>query len=248
MNTKGWLFCLCSLIFILSASVQPGNARLKRILLVASPDSKDSIRILEEYEYDEQCRISKVTYPMYKDGKIAGTMSFDLYEYNTSGQLTGIRNNIANIQSPSGFICLKNIIYTYSEDGRKLKESFEYPQAVLSEYSLFIYEKGRLAKIEKYGYGGTLESYIVNEYNASGEVIKEATYSKDGQRISETVHFYSGGLNIRSDVYISGDRGKEHLREIIRTFDDRKNLIILESKELLVYSSQSGYVWKYEYN
>ena len=40
---------------------------------------------------------------------------------------------------------------------------------------------------------------------------------------------------------------KEHVREILRTYDENNNMIILESNELAMYSSMISYVLKYEY-
>ena len=39
----------------------------------------------------------------------------------------------------------------------------------------------------------------------------------------------------------------EHMREIIKTYDDNNNLIILESNELYMLSSAMSCVLRYEY-
>lgn len=64
-----------------------GDGKLKRVLLYASIDDQEPINIVEEYEYDSLDRISRVSSPMYDDGEIVGTISYDLYEYNADGQL-----------------------------------------------------------------------------------------------------------------------------------------------------------------
>jgi len=251
------LFGLFSLAVILFCSCQKENdsfdntinengARLKRILQYSSIDSKDPISIVAEYEYDKENRISKVSTPMYKNGEIAGTIKYDLYTYNSQGQLIMIENFNANINSPTGFINLMNYIYTYSDKGKKEKEKIEYPQIGSFEYSLYKYDGDKLTKIEKYDDSDKLESYIINDYDHSGNLIKETFFGKDNQAISYTKHTYKNGLNVRSDVFAGKDI-KEHVREILRTYDENKNLIILESNELTLYSSMMSYVLRYEY-
>lgn len=256
MKTRLILSGLSSLIFILFSScqkendfsdynIQQENAKLKRILLFATIDSENPISIVEEYEYDAEDRISMVSSPMYQDGKIVGTIHYDTYEYNSIGQLIKIKNYNANINSPTGFINLKNYIYTYSSDGKKEKEYIEYLQGSF-EYSLYIYNNDRLARIEKYGNTDQLESYVINEYDNSGKLVKEISYAYDNQPYSYTQHFYSKGLITKSNVYAGKDM-QQHIREILKTYDKNNNLIILESNELSPFSCVMSYVFKYEY-
>jgi len=257
MNPKQLLLLIFSAIIIFASSCQKDDdsfenginqngAKLKRILLYSSIDSKDPISIIDEYEYDEENRISKVSSPMYQDGEIIGTIKYDLYEYNSKGQLIRIENFNANSNSPTGFINLKNYIYTYSDKGKKEKEKIEYPQIGSFEYSVYKYDNGKLTKIEKYNNSDNLESYIINEYNNSGNLIKETSFGIDNQPYSYTRHSFENGLNIQSDVF-SGKDMKEHVREMVRTYDENNNLIILESNELSLYSSMMSHVLKYEY-
>jgi hypothetical protein len=246
-------FCL-TLVFFFSCqkdkdtfdnlTLQNG-AKIKRILLYSSIDSKDPISIVEEYEYDEDDRICKVSTPMYQDGKIVGTTRYDLYEYDSQGQLAKIKNYNANINSPTGFINLKNFIYTYSNE-KKEKEVVEYPQIGSFEYSLFKYEGDKIKRIEKYDNSGSLEIYILNDYDKSGNLIKETSFGKDNQPIFYTQHTYKNGVNVQSDVFAGKDL-KEYVRQILRTYDENKNLTILESNELSLYSSMMSHVLKYEY-
>ncbi len=226
--------------------IDQNGAKIKRILLYSSIDNKDPISIVAEYEYDKEDRISKVSSPMYENGEIVGILKYDLYEYDSQGQLVKIKNYNANINSPSGFINLKNFIYTYSGDRKKEKEVVEYPQIGSFEYSLYKYERDKLTRIEKYNNSNNLEIYILNDYDKSGNLIKETSFGEDNQPISYTQHTYKDGLNVRSDIF-AGKEMKEHVREIIRTYDENKNLIILESNELSLYSSMMSHVLKYEY-
>jgi len=257
MKPKNKLFGLLSLTIILIFSCQKENdsfenilnqnsAKLKQIMLYSSIDSEYPISIVAEYEYDEEDRISKVSYPMYQVGEIVGTIKFDLYKYNSQGQLIRIENFNANGNSPTGFINLKNYIYTYSGDGKKEKEKIEYPQIGSFEYSLYKYNKGKLSRIEKYGKSDNLESYIINEYDNSGSLIKETSFAYDDKPFSNTQHLYTNGLNVQSDVYLDEDT-KEHVREIFKTYDENKKLIIKESNELSPHSSMMSHVLRYEY-
>ena len=255
MKSKNILLGLLSLILICSCqkendslenNINQNGAKLKQILLYSSIDSEDPISIVAEYEYDEEDRISKVSSPMYQDGEIVGTIKYDLYEYNSQGQLIKIENFNANSNSPSGFINLKNYIYTYSDNGKREKEYIEYPQISSFEYSLYKYDKDKLTKIEKYDNSDNLESYIKNEYDNSGNIIKETSFGEYNQPFSYTQHSFENGLKVQSDVF-AGEDMKEHVCEIFRIFDENNNLIIRESNELSLYSSMMSHVLKYEY-
>lgn len=252
-----WLLTgLCSIVFLLFSSCEKendftyddfpqGNGKLKCILLYADIDSDTPINIIEEYEYDKEERVSRVSSPMYQDGEIVGTIKYDLYAYNSKGQLTEIKNYNANTNAPSGFLNLKTCTYTYSADGRKKKEYIAYPQINSYEYSLFTYDQNRLVRVDKYGSTDELESYIVNEYDESGYVIKESSYAYDDRILSYTRHVYTEGLHTQSDVFTG--KNSDHLRQILRSYDENRNLIVLESKELSPVSSMMSYVLRYEY-
>lgn len=255
MKSNKIIFGLLSLILIYSCEKESNSfnniiyqkdAKLKRVLLYSSLDSEDPISIVSEYEYDDENRVSKVSSPMYQEGKIVGTIKYDLYDYNSQGQLMKIESFNANSNSTTGFINLKNYTYTYSDKGIIEKEIIEYPQIGLFEYSLYKYEIDKLTKIEKYDNSDNLQSYIINDYNDSGYLIKETLFGEDNRPISYTQHIYKNRLNVQSNVF-AGENTKEHVRQIFRTYDENDNLIILESNELSLYSSMMSHVLKYEY-
>jgi hypothetical protein len=253
MKTKLSLLGMYSLMMFVLLSCQKddsditsnqANAKLKQVLLFSNIDSKDPISIVEEYEYDDNWKISKVSSPMYNNGTIVGTIKYDVYEYNESGQLIKIMNYNANIYSPTGFINLKNTTFTYSTEGIKIKETTEYPLGGITEYSDFEYQNGLLSKIKKYS-GNKLESYTEFQYDKSDKLIKETLYASDDQCISYTIHSYTGSLQTKSDLYTYPTNA--HYRSINRTFDKNKNIITLESKELSLYSSMMSHVLRYKY-
>jgi len=221
------------------------NAKLKRILLYASIDSEEPIAIDSEYEYDSLGRVQKVTAPMHDDGKIVGTIRYDLYEYNSKGQLARISNYNANINSPTGFINLHNRVYFYSDEGLKIKELIEYPQIGSFEYTLFTYSGDKLIKAEKYDNMDKLERNNSYEYNVVGELIKEIAYAYDNAILSVTNTFYKNGVNTLTEVYWGNQEIKT--REIRKTYDSSGNLIIKESDELSILSSAMSHVLRYEY-
>ena len=247
------LFGIFILLSFLSSSCQKdqsdsnlnqGNAKIKQILLYSKIESEEPIGIVEEYEYDEKGRISKTSTPMYDNGVIVGTIKYNLYEYNSSDQLVKINNFNANLNSPTGYINLQNFIYSYSTDGKKVKESIENLNGVISEYSVYEYKDDQLVKIKKYS-NNTLESYSENQYDKSGRLIKESLFSSDSQGISYTIHTYSGFLQVKSDLFIY--KNDIQYRSIKRTFDNNNNLITLESNELALYSNSLSCVLRYKY-
>ncbi len=251
MKTKQLMVLIFSMILILNSSCQkendfieystfPINAKLKRILLYSTIESKEAISIDKEYEYDENGRISRINSPMYENGERIGLFSYDLYNYNSIGQLVKIENYHANTNSPNGFINLKNYLYSYSDDGKI--EKIE----VSNEYSLYKYDNNRLSRIEEYESTDELKRYTKYEYDNSGNLVKETLYSTDNQPYSYTKHSFKNGLNIQSDIY-GGEEMSIHVREIHRTYDKNDNLIIKETNELLSYSSALSHVLRYEY-
>lgn len=253
MKATWSLFGIFILLVFLSSSCQKdqsdsnlnqGNAKLKQILLYSKIESEEPIGIVEEYEYDEKGRISKTSTPMYDNGVIVGTIKYNLYEYNFSDQLVKINNFNANLNSPTGYINLQNFIYSYSTDGKKVKESIENLNGVISEYSVYEYKDDQLVKIKKYS-NNTLESYIENQYDKSGRLLIESLFSSDGQGISYTIHTYSGSLQVKSDLFIY--KNDTQYRAIKRTFDNNNNLITLESNELALYSNSLSCVLRYKY-
>jgi len=59
------------------------------------------------------------------------------------------------------------------------------------------------------------------------------------------VHYYQNGTNTGIGVFV-GDT-EVLLRRISKTFDRNKNLVLLQSKELALYSSASSYTQRFEY-
>ena len=256
MKTSWLTLGLGSLIILIFSSCQKekelsdlnlnqGNAKLKRILLFASVASEEPISIVEEYEYDEKGRISRTSSPMYQDGVIVGTIKYNLYEYNSSDQLIKIMNFNASLNSPTGFINLINYTYTYTTEGRKEKELIDYPIAGLKETLIYEYKNDLLVKIKKYNNKNELESYIENQYDKSGKLIKESSFAFDGKCTFYTIHTYSGLLQVKSEVYLN--QGDVKMRLINRTYDKNNNLITLESNELSMFSSMMSFVLRYEY-
>jgi len=201
--------------------------------------------MVDDYFYNETDKVSKVTHSVCKDGIPDGVTCYDLYEYNSGGQLVKILEYNGNSNNPQGFINLKNHIYSYSTNGKKLKDYTEFPLITSFEYVLYKFSGDKVLRVEHYDHSTELVTYDIYEYDPTGKLIKETFYYKDNQSYSYTIHSYSGELNVKSDTYIV--ENGIHLREINKTYDSGNKLIILESKELWVASSMSSYGLRYEY-
>jgi len=237
-------------------ALYPKGARLKRVFIGGGLNGEIWYP-QQEYEYDDFGRISKISCPMYEDGKIKGVISYDIYTYNAKNQLEKIENYHANLSE--GFINLKTYTYSYDKNGNKLKEVIVYPRAspFRTDSTLYHYKNNRLKREDKYedGYFGKepwrseLTTYIEYEYDKQGLLVKETYYSgTDNTPIKFSVHSYQNGLNVKTEVFIYYNIiGKTELREIRRYYDKNDNLIYLESEELSMFSSMMSCVSKYEY-
>ncbi len=252
--SKHFIFCM-SIILLLSTSckkqndlnnntIYPANSKLKRVSLYATIDATTPINIIEEYEYNNQGKVSKIFSPKYQSGQISGITKYDIYKYDSNGRLVKIENYRANPSSSTGFINLENYIYSYSANGLKEKEVVEYPIIGSVVYTTYKYVNN-MVTLEKYDNKGLMETTMQQEFDASGNIIKETKYNNNNQFISVTINTYTNQLNTLTEVYI--DNGKTLARRIKKTYDANRNLISLESKELALFSSLQDYVHRYEY-
>ena len=224
---------------------QPG-AKIKHILVYPGVDATAPQYVESEYEYDSLGRISRVTHPMYTDREEDGTREYELYQYDLHGKLQEISNYNYNATPGLGFINLWNRTYSYSSDGRLYKVTTSYGNPADDQYTVYHYEDKRVVLTENYRNGNTLENYNVKEYNKKGEFIKESDYSPDNQLQAYTLHSYSDGLQVLSQVYHTFPE-VYMIRKIERTFDNNGNLDVLLSSELAPWSSMMSYKLKYEY-
>lgn len=221
------------------------NAKLKYIILYETIELNEPGYILEEYSYDNKDRIKKVTCPQYdENSEIIGIVWYNKYYYNSIGQLSEINNYNANLNSSTGFINLKNYIYTYSNDGKKEKEYIEFPIIDSFEYSLYFYDNDILVRTEKYDNEDKLWYYEVYEYNESEQLVKELRYYPSSKSPNRTIHTYLNGLNVKTEVYQWRD--DLMVREIFKSYDSNRNLIIKEIIKPPV-SSMMSHVLRYEY-
>ena len=242
----------------------PKDSKLKTISYVESVKSKKGGIIINQYDYDELGRISKVSQPMYKDGTsifengtIVGLYSYSDYVYNNDGLLDRIISYHSNIYA--GFQNLETHTYSYDKSGNKLKTLIEYPIINATDSILYFYEGNRLVRENKYRYGTFFDgnnnaytglcTYIKYEYDNQGNLVKEDNYSRvNDTPVGFSVHSYQNGLNVKTEAFVSSNViEKTPLREIRRYYDKNDNLIYLESIELSIFSSAMGYVAKYEY-
>ena len=221
---KKWSLAGCCLLFLFLShcrkenDILPENARLKLVLSFHNLIETVPMDTSEVFEYNKSGQISKVSY----------RYNYDLYEYNSTRQLIKITNYHANGNSPTGYITLKIYSYTYSGEGKKVKETIEYPMINSFEYNLFLYTEGRLHKIENHDKSDVLINYTIYEYDDKGQPVREVLYAGNNMPFRWTFHSFSNGLNVRTVIY--ADEILENMvREYKRTFDINKNLKILET-------------------
>jgi len=238
---KDCLMVFVSLVFILLLSCQkengnlPENAKLRQVLVFNKLTDIVPVDTLEEYEYSHGL-ISKVT----------TQTGYDTYEYSSKGNLIKITNYVINFNSPTGYIILQIFSYTYSGEGKKVKETIEYPQINSIEYNLFYYTDGRLSKIENHGYSDAITRYTLYESDDYGQSKKEVVYNPNNVPYRWTINSFSNGLMIKSEIY-ADENLESKVREYKRTFDVNKNLKILETFQGPASSQIGNSVYRYIY-
>jgi|WetSurMetagenome_2_1015567.scaffolds.fasta_scaffold61895_2 hypothetical protein len=238
---KDCLIAFGSLAFILLLSCQkengilPANAKLKQVLLFNNLNQKEPIDTVEEYEYSHRT-ISKVT----------TKYGYNIYDYNSVGELSEITEYTENLNSPSGYIILKIFSYFYSNEGKKVKETIEYPQINTTEYNLFYYTGGRLSKIENYGYSDALVGYTMYEFDDYGQPVKEVLYLSNNVPYGWTINSFSKGLMVESEIY-TDENLENKVRTFKRTYDVNKNLKILETFQGPASTQFGNFVYRYIY-
>lgn len=219
------------------------NAKIARIKSFGG----DKEYIIKEYEYDAQGRILKTSTPGYDNGEPTGKMmQYDLYKYDVNGRLERIENFNWNVNDQS-YWNLQSTIFTYNDNGEKIKETYEYPKIGKFSHKLFYYKNHRLVKMEEFDEKGQLTSYSEYEYNNEGNMIKEIKFNQDKNPYNEIRHKFVNGMNVETMRYSLNNGKREEYARISRQFDQNKNLIIEQNKILALWSSEANYSIKYEY-
>jgi len=259
MKPKRTQLVLISLLIIIAYACQkedtpscsyPENAKLKRVVICAYVESEcptkecdDIIKIEEEYEYDSKGRLKKVMLsPKYEDGVLTNPIEYYLYEYNSKSQLVKIE---CYSKTGDGYWHDKNHIYTYSDDGKMIKESIEITE-VGNQYKVYKYANNRLTRIEHYELNSDeLEFYILREYDDSGNLINETAFDKDDEPFNYFQrNVFEDGVIVPSYYKIWGYTKLGD--EFTKTYDENNNLILVETN----YGSGSSQInkkLKYEY-
>jgi len=228
---------------ICSDDSYPKNAKLKRILLYNNIDSKEPISITEEFEYNEDGKISRISIPYYEDGELIYVIEYKQFIYNDLGQL--IEKKDFSYNANSGYRNLKNCIYTYSDDGYIEKELIEYPIINSFDYSLYEYNSNNLVKIiRNIDSNDKLISYTSYTYDGLHQLTKELEFGANELFPTLiTKHYNFDGLKIKTKVFSGNDT---LIRKIYYTYDINNNLITKEQKESM-HSSVMSHVLRYEY-
>jgi hypothetical protein len=248
-------FGLASIILLVLLSCHKGKdilpepVRLKQVLMYASIDAKEPMRIEEQYEYNEIGQVSKISYFYYDTGPLENA----IYDYNSIGRLIKIKHYYGNDTLLETALYQINS-FTYSAEGNKVKESIAQRDGFVKEYNLFFYTEGRLSRIENHideGIQGETIMYTVFEFDDSGQPVREVLYwGKTNVPFKWTINTFSNGLNVKTVIY--KDENFEDPENVIRvfkrTFDKNKKLKILEINQGPASSSVGNFVYRYIYS
>lgn len=186
---------------------------------------KEGIRLLEEkvvgidgvlekqmvYEYDGDQLEQMGTYDSSGD-----LMSYHQYLYNNAGLLVSdsLFNGKKELQVQS--------LYEYDDQQRKtdwtVKNSSELIQAITR------YQYGKYSqpdKIEMFTPSGTLESYVDNEFDSDGNLVREVYGEADGSIWKYIEYIYSDGV-LEQENHYSGKKALK--RKVFYKYDDNGNI------------------------
>ncbi len=239
---KKVLFIL-SVIFLAACSKNNApahpNAKIKQIVY---DGGNGNIYIIARYFYDSNDRIERIENPSYDNGQEIFIGQYRTYFYSMTNRLDSIQKFNYNLSH--GYLNLATTVFEYDTWGKKTAEKEISPYSGNpAETTLFFYNGNLLSKSEYYDNAG-LKSYKEYFYTAE-KLTEEREYTSTGSPLRKTVYSYTNGLNTFVELYRS-DTG-EKTREVTKKYDSNGNLIRLESRELVLYSSMSSYDHIYEY-
>ena len=161
---------------------------------------------------------------------------YQSYHYNSKDQLEKIEYYITYRDE---FYHEKSHIFSYSDNGQLIEEYIDWVDSDTYQYKLYKYTNNRLTRIENYKENSDeLETYVLIEYDDSGNIMKETTLYSTGEQYHCMEHSYENGLNIQSDEY----QGTTHIWTFLKTYDENNNLVLRERFHKTIKGSL-----KYEY-
>ena len=223
----------------------PKNARLKRTVHCIEPNLDcptmkcDGI-IEREYIYNRDGKIKKVKIqPTYEEVVLKKLSEYELYDYDSEGKLVNIAfYSTVRVDGIDEYWHQTNRVFTYSDDGKVIREYTDWINSDWFQYTLFKYSNNRLSRTENYEINSDeLENYILYEYEDSGNLVKETSYSKYDVLQYTTKHYYENGRNVETN---------KHGILMLKTYDENDNLI-LEETFYQSGSSKGNTRIKYEY-
>ena len=204
----------------------PKGSKLKRIY-----NCFDNYRSLNaEYQYDNFGRISRV------DFGTEPNIRFDIYSYNSKGELEKISSYYESLENPSNLS--KTIVYSYDTDGNKIKEQTEWFSGLMEvEISLYQYNGKKLVKQEYYR-DDQLKYYKIFEYE-NDKLIKEKFLVPNSPDYGTTEHFYDKTLLVYSVQY--SNNSKTDITGDERKYYDRNDNLIRKVANIPGLSSSVYY-------
>ncbi|WP_055443140.1 hypothetical protein [Lacinutrix himadriensis] len=148
--------------------------------------------------------------------------------------------------NPSSDLLLKQMIWTESDgtvytdeffyDGNKLTSVTENGELAVD----YVYENDLLARINNYGFDGTLEDYVETEYNASNQLIAYTVYITNGNEGLRFELAYNTDGTITEKEY-SGDF-------VSQTSLISEEIITIGNNQVLEENNVDGYEGVYTYD
>ena len=225
-------------------TVKIGLGKISQKWRASSLDSASAKWIEEEYEYDMDGKITRISRPGYDNNERIGIYNYDDYFYNDKGLLIRISNYNYNSHYEI-FEHLLNTEFEYSQDGHMVQEIFELVRVGTSELTLYYYESDTLIWKEKFDDESNLMLITTYEYDTCGRLSKESEYYSDSTLVSYKVNFYMKGHLIKTDEF--GLRDMWHIAQYLMTYNEENDLEILEIISMPEIGSNHKTFYLYNY-
>lgn len=222
--------------------VYPKDAKLLRTYYGTGDENGNTL--MNEYEYGENGKISKVTIPYYENGVQKGAQQYEVYTYDSADRLAEVAT--FSRTGSGDFQKYYLLHFTYRPDGLKEEEILKCVLNGTSTLKRFYYKEQKIERCELYA-EGKLYEIILYEYDKDGKVSKEITYD-DGKPIRYILYSYENREEgIEKMVEYNVGEIDVPQREMEKFYDPMDNLISFSSRELRLESSRSSYTIHYEY-
>ncbi len=168
-------------------------------------------------------------------------IEYDLYDYDSTGELAREYQFRSNLDSPTGFLLLRVKSYSYSQ-GRLVNLLDSSPQAGYAEEYKFDYDKQNLIRTTQYSRGVLVQTSVCTYLK--GTLTKESFFDPRGHLFKHVDYIYRDTRLVETRLF----RGASEPFKVIRyTFDSAGRLITEDHRITDSFSSESPHVVRYTY-